>query len=185
MQEETTNRTVSLVITGGRITANVLKAAMRKYLNHVDKQVQKRDAVKQAARNEEAKVKAKAKAEKKIEASKPHGKQSMKSLMSYGTQLTNIKITDNNIKSFDKVARKYDIDYSLKRDDSTKPPKYLVFFKAKDVDVMTAAFKEYAGISLKKTKKPSIKQKLFKAKERAAKHRQRERVKQKDRGQSL
>lgn len=43
MQEETTNRTVSLVITGGRITANVLKAAMRKYLNHVDKQVQKRD----------------------------------------------------------------------------------------------------------------------------------------------
>ena len=40
------------------------------------------------------------KAEKKIEASKPHGKQSMKSLMSYGTQLTNIKITDNNIKSF-------------------------------------------------------------------------------------
>lgn len=62
---------------------------------------------------------------------------------------------------------------------------HLVFFKAKDVDVMTAAFKEYAGASLRKSKKPSIKQKLFKAKERAAKHRQRERIKQKDRGQSL
>ena len=185
MQEEVTNRTVNLVITGGRISANILKAAMRKYVSHVEKQVQKVDARKEAVRNEEARVKAKARAEKKVEAAKPRGKQSMKNLMSYGTKLTNIKITDNNIKSFDKVARKYGIDYSLKRDDSTKPPKYLVFFKAKDVDVMTAAFKEYAGISLKKTKKPSIRKKLLKAKERAVQHRQRERVKERDRGQSL
>ena len=185
MQEETTDKTIHLCIQGGRITADVLKAALRKYLSHVDKQVQKKEAKKEVQQNEELKVKARARAEKEVEAARPRGKQSMRQLMSYGAKLTNIKISDGNIKSFDKVARKYGIDYSLKRDDSTDPPKYHVFFKAKDVDVMTAAFKEYAGVSLKQTKKPSLLKKLTKAKERAAKHRERTRVKQKDRGQSL
>ena len=34
-----------------------------------------------------------------------------------------------------------------------EPPLYLVFFKSKDVDVMTAAFKEYAGIEMDQSKK--------------------------------
>ena len=101
-----------------------------------------------------------------------------------GAQLTNIQITNQNIKSFDRVARKYGIDYSLKRDDSVTPQRYLVFFKAKDVDVMTAAFKEYAGISMKKSKKPSVRKKLQKSVQKMnVKHRQREKVKQKVRGQ--
>ena len=82
------------------------------------------------------------------------------------------------------MARKYGIDYSLKKDISVDPPKYLVFFKAKDVDVMTAAFREYAGVELKKkqTKKPSVRKKLQKAVQRKAKHRQRVKQRQKDRG---
>lgn len=32
------------------------------------------------------------------------------------------------------------------------PPRYYVFFKARDADVMTAAFKEYTGKSLNKDK---------------------------------
>ena len=114
-----------------------------------------------------------------------HGKQSLKKLMRQGSQLTNIEITDKNIKSFDRVARKYSIDYSLKKDSSTDPPRYLVFFKAKDVDVMTKAFQEYAGVSMKKEKKVSIRKKLQIAKERVAKQRERDKTKQKDRGQSL
>ena len=51
-----------------------------------------------------------------------------------GAQLSNIKITDENIKSFDRVARKYGMDYSLKKEVGADPPKYLVFFKAKDVE---------------------------------------------------
>ena len=61
------------------------------------------------------------------------------------------------------VARKYSIDYSLKKDKSVDPPKYLVFFRAKDVDVMTAAFKEYTGVALKKSRKVSIRKRLQKA----------------------
>ena len=82
-------------------------------------------------------------------------------------------------------ARKYGIDYSLKKEVGADPPKYLVFFKAKDVDVMTAAFREYAGVELKKkqVKKPSVRKKLQKSVERKAKHRQRVKQRQKSRGQ--
>ena len=104
-------------------------------------------------------------------------------MMEEGSQLTNIEITDNNIKSFEKVARKYSIDYSLKKDKSMDPPRYLVFFRAKDVDVMTAAFKEYTGMALKKSRKVSIRKRLQKAIQRSAKHREREKFMQRDRGQ--
>ena len=50
---------------------------------------------------------------------------------------------------------------------------------------MTKAFQEYAGISMKKEKKVSIRKKLQIAKERVAKQRERDKTKQKDRGQSL
>ena len=111
------------------------------------------------------------------------GKQSIKSLQQSGAQLTNIVVTDNNIKSFDRVARKYGIDYSLKKAEKEGKTEYLVFFKAKDVDVMTAAFKEYTGVSLKKEQRQSIRKKLEQAKERVAKHREITKEKTKDRGQ--
>ena len=156
---------------GGRISASLLKAAMKKFLADMEKRKQK------SAQNRQA--------EGKKKDVTVHGKQSLKKLMRQGSQLTNIEITDKNIKSFDRVARKYSIDYSLKKDSSTDPPRYLVFFKAKDVDVMTKAFQEYAGVSMKKTKKASIRKKLQIAKERVAKQRERDKTKQKDRGQSL
>jgi len=184
LQEETTNKTINLYIKGGKISASILKVAIRKYLGHLEKQIKKEQDRMLLTKNEKIKAKARAKAEKQLKQKQPHGKQSMKNLMSYGDQLTNIKITDNNIRSFDRVARKYSIDYSLKKDHSVDPPNYMVFFKAKDVDVMTAAFKEYAGVSLKKSKKPSLRQKLVKTMQKAkGQHRQRQRVSQKDRGQ--
>lgn len=81
-----------------------------------------------------------------------HGKQSMEKLKAHNQELSNIEVTDGNIRSFEKYARKYDIDYCLKKDRSAEPPKYYVFFKAKEVDSITAAFKEYTGWQLKKAK---------------------------------
>lgn len=172
MQEEVNEKTIALCIKGGKISADILKAAMRKYLQEKErtktKTVQKLEAKKQ----------------KKTELVK-HGKQNIKSMVEKGWELTNIEITDNNIRSFERVARKYGIDYSLKKDKSTEPPKYLVFFRAKDTEVMTTAFKEYSSVQLNKSKKVSIRKKLQKAIEKAAKHRELEKTKQKDRGQSL
>lgn len=184
MQEEVNDKTIALCVQGARFSASMLKVAMRKYIQEAEHRRQKSSQKKQAEKNGQARERGIAKERERQEKKKPHGKQTIKQLQQQGAQLTNIQITDQNIKSFDRVARKYGIDYSLKRDDSTDPHRYMVFFKAKDVDVMTAAFKEYAGISLKKEKKPSVKKKLQKSIQKMnVKHRQREKVKQKARGQ--
>lgn len=65
---------------------------------------------------------------------------------------------------------------AIKEDDAMS-----VFFM--NVDVMTAAFKEYTGVSLKKEQRQSIRKKLEQAKERVAKHREITKEKTKDRGQ--
>ena len=162
MQEEVNQKVISLSIQGVKITASVLKAAIRKFLEMDNRRKQKATQVKMAEKTGRAQEKGREKARKKIEKKKPHGKQTIKQLNAQGVQLSNLKITDENIKSFDRVARKYGIDYSLKKEVGADPPKYLVFFKAKDVDVMTAAFREYAGVELKKkqVKKPSVRKKL-------------------------
>lgn len=181
MQEEVNSKTITLCVQGAKITAAGLKVAMSKFLQ----ELHKKDQVKQAEKAGQAKERGAAKERQRQEKKKPHGKQTIKQLQEQGIQLTNIEITDNNIKSFDRIARKYGIDYSLKRAiDGENNRKYYVFFKAKDVDVMTAAFKEYAGIELNKEKKPSVKKKLEKTVQKnKAKHRQRVRGKKKVRDQ--
>ena len=151
MQEEVNEKTISLCIKGGKITAQILKAALIKLLAEMDKKKQQEKGKGQCKRT---------------------GKQSIKSLQKSGAQITNIVVTDNNIKSFDRVARKYGIDYSLKKVEQEGKTEYLVFFKAKDVDVMTAAFNEYTSETLKKQKRESVRQKLEKVKEELSNHRQ-------------
>ena len=163
MQDEVNEKTMALCIKGGKISAQILKAALTKLLAEIEK---KQQSKKMGGQNR-----------------CKRGKQSIKSLQQSGAQLTYIVVTDNNIKSFDRVARKYGIDYSLKKAEKEGKTEYLVFFKAKDVDVMTAAFKEYTGVSLKKEQRQSIRKKLEQAKERVAKHREITKEKMKDRGQ--
>ena len=46
------------------------------------------------------------------------------------SKLDSIEVSDRNIGDFLKTARKYDVDFALKRDKSTSPPTYHVFFSA-------------------------------------------------------
>ena len=77
------------------------------------------------------------------------------------------------------MARKYNIDFAVKKDKTTGPPKYLVFFKAKDKDVLAQAFKEFVHENEKKQSRVSVKEKLAHFKEivneRKRKERRRER----------
>jgi len=85
------------------------------------------------------------------------GKQTVQQLTRQGAGVANIEITDKNIKAFEGVARKYGVDFALKKDVSEFPPRWLVFFKGRDADALTAAFKEFSSKQLKKTaEKPSI-----------------------------
>ena len=66
--------------------------------------------------------------------------------MGQGDGVQNIEITDKNIKSFERVARKYGVDFALKKD--PEQGRYLVFFKARDADALNAAFAEYTAKTL-------------------------------------
>ena len=109
MQEEVNQKVISLSIQGVKITASVLKAALRKFLEMDNRRKQKATQVKMAEKTGRAQEKGREQARKKIEKKKPHGKQTIKQLNAQGVQLSNLKITDENIKSFDRVARKYGI----------------------------------------------------------------------------
>lgn len=143
MQEEVEQRTVTLAISTSKMTANVLKSAISKYLAHR----------KEKARQGPV---------------KPCGKQSVKQLVGQDQGVTNIEITDKNIKDFERIARKYGVDFALKKDKTGEIPKYLVFFKARDADALTQAFKEYTAKTDRKKERPSVIQNLRKFKEQAA-----------------
>ena len=142
MQEEVENKSVAISIKATKLTANVLKAALLKALAEMEKKQKNPKVYK--------------------------GKQSVKHLVRQGAGVSNIEITDGNIKSFEKVARKYGVDYAVKKDRSSSPPKYLIFFKGRDADALTAAFTEYTGKKVRKAEKserPSVLAKLSQFKE--------------------
>lgn len=151
MQEEITQKTIALSISTGKMTSRVLLAAIRELMRQQKQKTPKGYK----------------------------GKQTMKQLVKQNTALSNIEITDQNIKSFERTARKYGIDYALKKDVSETPPRYLVFFKGRDVDVINMAFKEYVAKQMKHKDKPSIREMLSQARGLVTQnHRQREKVKE-------
>ena len=165
MQEEVTQKTIALSFKGVRVTGRMLRAALRGVLQLHEKHQQK-------AVNYDDGIVTK------------RGKQSLRNLQDQGVELTNIEITKDNIGSFQRYARKYGIDFSLKMDKARTPPRYFVFFKAKDADTMKAAFTEYTANSVKK-KKPSVRKKLEMEKKRKPLHRERVRQKTRERTSSL
>ena len=61
------------------------------------------------------------------------------------SKLDSIEVSYRNIGNFLKTARKYDVDFALKRDKSTQPPTYHVFFSAAKTEDFKRAFSEYLG----------------------------------------
>lgn len=158
MQEEVTQKTIALAISTTKMTSAVLAKALRKLLEE----------------------------QKNKSHQLPKGKQTLKNLMKQNTAISNLEITNDNIKAFSSIAKKYGLDFSLKKDSSTDPPRYLVFFKGRDADVMTAAFQEFMAKRLSQEKKPSIRKLLSSMKELAKqKSKVLDRSRQKDRGVEL
>ena len=91
---------------------------------------------------------------------KPCGKQSVKELIGQNQGVSNVEVTDPSIRQFDRVARKYGVDYAIKRDKDHDPPRFLIFFKSRDADALTAAMQEYAGKKVRRIQRPSVLQKL-------------------------
>ena len=131
MQEEVENRTLTLVVSGTKFTGRLFKAAISKYMAH------RREKKLEKQRSRDSPV-------------TPKGKQTVKQLIGQNQGVSNIEINDPSIKDFERIARKYGVDYAVKKDRSASPPKYLIFFKARDADALTAAFSEYTQKKVKK-----------------------------------
>ena len=133
MQEEIENRTVNLAINTTKLTARGIIRLAAKGLAYI-----KRKSREAALKNE-----------------KPDGRQTIQQLIGQNQGVTNIDISQTDLKGFEKYARQYGVDYAITKDKSVFPPKYLVFFKARDADAMTAAFNAYSAEVLAKSKRPS------------------------------
>ena len=81
----------------------------------------------------------------------PHGKQTVRQLMGHGAATNSIEV--ESPKDFDRVARRWNVDYAFYK---TGPDKYLLFFKAGQADAMTACFSEYSKKVLNKSKSRRI-----------------------------
>ena len=164
MQEEVNQKTVALSVNSAKLTASVLRSMMRSYLA-----AQRQKHQQQAQKSGMEAVK--------------QGKTSLRELQKGGASLSTIEVTDGNIKSFERTARKYGITFSLKKDKTQDPPRYIVFFRGKDVDVIQQAFKEFSAAETVKANKPSIRQRLAKSLQRNQnQQKQHEKVKEKDKG---
>ena len=162
MQEEVTGKAVALIIDGAKMSEQVLEKALQKFL--------------EAQKNKSPKM--------------HRGKQTLKQLAGQNAGLANIEISDKNIKAFTHVAKKYHVDFALKKDTTAEQPRYLVFFKSRDADAITAAFQEFASRKMGRDEKPSIRERLAQAREQAVQkveHRtlDREKARVKERGVEL
>ncbi len=162
MQDEVNEKVIAISIKATKLTAELLQKSIKLLLSQIKKQLEKQTT------------------------QTPHGKQTLKQLAKQNAGLSNIEITNDNIKAFESTAKKYGIDFALKKDVTETPPRYLVFFKGRDADAMTAAFKEFSAKKLTQDKKPSIRKLLSALKEAVQGiNAERVKVKNKDRGIEL
>ena len=117
MQEEVENRTLTLVVSGTKFTGRMFKAAISKYMAHrKEKKLEKQ-------RSRDAPV-------------VPHGKQTVKQFIGQNQGVSTVESNDPDIKAFDRIARKYGVDYAVKKIKTPDKPKYVIFFKARDSDAL-------------------------------------------------
>lgn len=135
MQEEIEERTVRLAITGTKMTGRLLFNAARMYLRHrANKRLKKDDHI--------------------------QGKQPIDQLVKQNQGVTSTVIGDKGIRTFERIAKKYGVDFAVVKDKTQDPPLYTAFFKARDTDALEAVLNEYGQKMVKRENRPSVRQKI-------------------------
>ena len=133
MQEEVENRAVNLAISTTKLTARSIFDGIRAYMRHREKV---RD--------------------RKGRAPGVRGKQSVKQLLGQNQGAANAEVDRAGIRDFERLARKYGVDFAVRKDTSVDPPRYVVFVRAKDADALDAICKEHQARSLSRKQHPSV-----------------------------
>ena len=107
MQEDIERRTIAIVVTATKFTAKTLYQAINEAMRQFEKLHQRSQT--------------------------PHGRQSVGKLMDHGVNTNTIPL-DGSTRMFDRVAKKYNVDYAFEK---IAPKKYLLCFKAGQADMIT------------------------------------------------
>ena len=129
LQEEVEQKTFNIVVSTTKLTARTILNAGRTALQQY---------------------------QSKLLADKSSGKQSVRMLLRQNRGVSSVEISKTGIRGLERYAKKYGIDYAIRKDTSEVPPRYLVFFKAPDAEAFHSAFKEYSASLLNKDKRPSV-----------------------------
>ena len=141
---ETSKESIRFAFGFARLTGHTLVRGLRAYLRHC-----------------------------KVKRQEPkHGKQTVKQLISQGQGASSMEVSGESISAFKKIANKYGVDFAIVKDKAADPPRYTCFFKAKELDAITAVVKEYSAEIVKreqKLDKPSLVKQIRKLREEIAK----------------
>ena len=136
MQEDIEHRAVTLAMNVSKMTGRTFRNALTKLLHFLKNKRQQHKQV------------------------KPCGKQSLKKLIGQNQGVSRVDLThDDDVKQFEHVARKYGVDYAITKVKGEKP-RYLIFFKARDNDALTAALEEYTAQRMRGRDKQALHSKL-------------------------
>ena len=156
MQEEITQKTIALVFRAASFTAKHFEAVLREAKRDLESSALHRGHGQSASNR------------RRGPSNRKHGRMKVSELVGDGQGATSIQIPDD-IKGFENIARKYNVDFAIKKDKSVDPPKYIVFFKAKDTDVLKECFKDYLEQQNRKKSITPFKEQLKQFKEKAKK----------------
>ena len=140
MQEEVEQRTITLAVSAAKFTGRVLKEAITRHVQN-----------------------SKTKNRERISA-KP-GRVTMRQLQKQYGDLRSVTVDDDNTRQFERIARKYHVQYKVYR---CEKGKYEIFFKAPNDAAMQSAFREYAAKRIRKADRPPITETLQKMREQIA-----------------
>ena len=165
MQEEVEKKTANFAIQTTKLTFRAIYHLWRKFRTHQKER----------------------KAEKKAVTLQPtRGKQSVKELIGQGDGVDKVDIAKVGLGDFKKIANKYGVDFAIVKDKNADPPRYTIFFKAKDAKAIERVMADYAAKELKRSKRkerPSILKKLARFKDivRKIPHKEHEKRKEQER----
>jgi len=168
MQDEINEKSINLAVRVGQLAAGELRKA-------IDKLIADLESGKYSTENISKTFTGDKTPELK------HGKQTLKQLSKHNDGLSTVELKHPDLRLLHRTMKKHNIDFAAVKDGKGK---YTLFFKGKDADSVTHAFKQYTQKLVKQAnRKPSINKTLAAAKAAAqALNNGRDKVKNKDRG---
>ena len=97
-----------------------------------------------------------------------HGKMKVKQLIRKDEGATSVDIAKTELRDFQKVAKRYGVDFAVVKHKGSEPPAYSVFFKARDQDAIADVIRYYTEKKLMKEKRPSLHEKIKEFKQKLA-----------------